>query len=100
MEQSKKLVYRALCLALSLMTVSCVNQPLPEAESSPAILYVDRCGICHPAYHPQVHNYTGWNKVIVRMEKHADTNGIKPFLSKEEKAAILYYLEKNARKGF
>lgn len=100
MEQSKRLVYLALCLALSFMTVACVKQPLPEAESAPALLYIDRCSICHPAYHPQVHNYTGWNNVVTRMEKQADDKGIKPFLSDEEKAVILSYLKKNARKGF
>lgn len=100
MELSKRLAYPALCMALSLMAVSCVNQPLPEAETPPALLYVERCGICHPPYHPQVHNYTGWKKVIVRMKKHADTNGIRPFLPEDEEAVIHSYLEKNARKGF
>lgn len=100
MEQSKRLVYWALCLALSIIATSCVNQPLPEADSAPALIYVDRCSICHPPYHPQVHNYTGWNNVVTRMEKHADTAGIRPFLSEDEKAVILSYLKKNARKGF
>lgn len=100
MEQSKRLAYLALCLALSIIAVACVKQPLPEAETPPAILYIDRCSICHPAYHPQVHNYTGWNNVVTRMEKQADDKGIKPFLSEDEKAVILSYLKKNARKGF
>lgn len=100
MGQPKRLVYLALCLALSIITASCVNQPLPEADSAQAVLYVEKCSICHPAYHPQVHNYTGWNNVVTRMEKQADDKGIKPFLSGDEKAVILSYLKKNARKGF
>jgi len=83
-----------------LLTAGCVQQPLPEAGSAPALLYTSKCGLCHAPYHPQAHTYTGWKKVVTRMEKNAEAKGMDQLLSEEEKASIFAYLEKNGRKGF
>ena len=92
-------IYGALFLPLTLLAAGCKGRPFPEAGSSSALLYADKCSTCHTAYHPQVHTYTGWEKVVPRMEKKAQDMGIR-LLSEEEKTAILVYLKKHARKGF
>lgn len=88
-------------LTLFLVLASgCVQQPFPEADSAPALLYTSKCGLCHSPFHPQAHTYTGWKKVVKRMEQNAEAQGMNQFLSEEDRATILAYLEKNARKGF
>lgn len=83
-----------------ILTAGCVQQPLPEADSSPAHLYISRCSLCHEPFHPQTHTYTGWKNVVKRMEQNAEAKGMTQLLSEDERATILTYLEKNARKGF
>lgn len=83
-----------------LMAAGCAQQPFPEADSDPARLFQGKCGMCHDPYHPQTHTQIGWRKVVPRMQKRAEEFGISVFLSDGEKATILAYLEKHARKGF
>lgn len=98
---NKTLIYGGLCLTLSLLIVGCRgNQPFPETGSYAALLYTGRCGMCHQAFHPQSHTYTGWTKVVPRMEKRAEDVGIRPLLTEEEKPVILNYLKKYSSRGF
>lgn len=83
-----------------ILASGCAKQPLPEADSSPALLYISKCSLCHEPFHPQTHTYTGWKKVVKRMEQNAEAKGMNQFLSEDERSFILAYLEKNARKGF
>ena len=86
--------------ALLILTIGCVQQSLPEAGTPAAILYTGKCSLCHEPFHPQTHTYTGWKKVVKRMEQNAEAQGMNQFLSEDDRASILTYLEKNARKGF
>lgn len=92
-------IYGVFFLALTLLTVGCNKPPLPEAASPPARLYADKCSACHPPFHPQSHTYTGWEKVVPKMEKKAEAMGIRALLSEEERSIILAYLKKHASKG-
>lgn len=83
-----------------ILSAGCARQPLPEADSSPALLYTSKCGLCHEPFHPQTHTYTGWKKVVKRMEQNAEAKGMNQLLSEDDRDSILAYLEKNARKGF
>ena len=88
-------------LAITLLATGCHKpQPVPESESTAALLYQAKCGICHPAYHPRAHTSTGWEKVVPRMEKNAESLGMGTLLSEEERSIILGYLDKHARKGY
>ncbi|MCC6543892.1 MAG: hypothetical protein IT392_05240 [Nitrospirae bacterium] len=88
-------------LAVTLLATGCDNpQPVPEPDSPPALLYKEKCNICHPAYHPQTHTSLGWKKVIPRMEKNAEATGMGTLLSEEERSIILNYLVKHSRKGY
>lgn len=92
--------FSALLCFFVILAAGCVQQPLPEADSLPGLLYSGKCSLCHAPFHPQAHTYTGWKKVVKRMEQNAEAQGMNNFLSEEERASILAYLEKNARKGF
>ncbi len=88
-------------LAITLLAAGChKQQPVPESGSPPALLFSEKCGICHPPFHPQAHTSTGWKNVVPRMEENAKSMGIGTLLSEEEKSIILDYLEKHARKGY
>ncbi|MCC7202238.1 MAG: hypothetical protein IT393_06245 [Nitrospirae bacterium] len=96
-----ELICAGVCLTLSLFQFGCRGkQSVPESGSPSALLYEGRCGMCHQVYHPLGHTYTGWIKVVSRMEKNAETVGIRPLLTEEEKNTILAYLKKHAIKGF
>ncbi|HLE17988.1 MAG TPA: hypothetical protein VI728_06860 [Syntrophales bacterium] len=96
----KAFIFSAFLFLFLVLTAGCMQQPLPEAGTPPAHLYAGKCGLCHEPFHPQTHTYIGWKKVIPRMEQNAEAHGITEFLSGDEKASILAYLEKHARKGF
>jgi len=93
--------FAASFMVMTLLTTGChKQQPVPESESPPALLFAAKCNICHPAYHPLTHTSTGWANVVPRMEKNAETMGMGSLLSDDERSIILGYLEKHARKGF
>jgi len=94
------LIFGALGVALVLISAGCEERPLPEADSPPAMLYAAKCGTCHKVRNPEVHTYTGWVKTIPIMEKRAVEMGMKHLLTEEEKAIILGYMKKHARRGF
>lgn len=98
---NKVFLFRGLCLAFTLLAVGCnMDHPLPEADSSAALLYATKCSICHPPVHPKAHTFVGWKHVVPKMEKRADAMGIGPLLSEEEKSIIITYLKKHSIKGF
>ncbi len=97
----KVLIYGGFFFVLAFLDAGCMNkeeQPIPEFNSPPALLYIEKCGTCHPVHHPLTHTYTGWTTVITRMEKNAETYGIGPILSGEERSIILGYLKKHGRR--
>lgn len=96
----KAFSFSALLSFFVILAAGCAQQPLPEADSSAVRLYISKCGLCHEPFHPQTHTYTGWKKVVKRMEQNAEAKGINQLLSEDDRASILAYLEKNARKGF
>lgn len=88
-------------LVLLIFVAGCHKpQPVPESDSPPALLYAVKCAICHQAYHPRAHTSFGWETVVERMEKNAETMGMGTLLSEEERTIILGYLNKHARKGY
>lgn len=92
--------FSGLLFSLLVLSAGCVQQPLPDADTPAGLLYAGKCSLCHKPFHPETHTYTGWKKVITRMEKNAQAQGIEQLLSDDEKALVLAYLEKNARRGF
>lgn len=93
--------FGASILAITLLATGCHKpQPVPDPDSPPALLFKAKCGICHPAYHPRAHTSLGWEKVVPRMEKNAESMGMGNLLSEEERSIILGYLDKHARKGY
>ena len=88
-------------MAIAVIATGCHKpQSFPDPESAPALLYSAKCNICHPAYHPLTHTSTGWENVVPRMEKNAESMGMGTLLSAEERSIILLYLGKHARKGY
>ncbi|GMR04277.1 MAG: hypothetical protein BMS9Abin23_0169 [Thermodesulfobacteriota bacterium] len=96
---AKTAVVILLLSAFTLFIAGC-KQTLPEIDSPGAKLYIAKCGICHPPRHPQIHTYKAWKKIVPIMDKRAQESGLRAPLTEEEKAAILEYLRKHARKMF
>lgn len=71
---------------------------MPEKESEAALLYVQKCTLCHEVVHPLTLSPRQWSNVIKLMEKRVKATGVREPLSEAEMAVILGYLEKHGRK--
>jgi hypothetical protein len=79
---------------VALIAVGCSRKPLPEEGTASADLYVERCGGCHAAYHPQFLTARMWEAMVGRMEITMKRRG-QP-LSPADRQQILAYLARNA----
>lgn len=71
------------------------GQPLPEAGSPIATLYVDRCGQCHGAPSPLAHTAIEWLPVVHRMQNRRAQKGMK-LLTPDEFSTLVEYLQRHA----
>jgi hypothetical protein len=96
MEEKVKFLLVALSF-LSLL-VGCAGSPtpIPEAKSSAALLYRERCTTCHSIPHPKRHRYGEWKVIVEVMETHMKERQFPP-LTDEERLSILGYLESHSR---
>jgi hypothetical protein len=69
--------------------------PIPDAESSAARLYVEKCGPCHSVPHPKRHTFAEWRHIMVVMKERMESKGMT--LTPEENKVILSYLEQHSR---
>ena len=79
---------------VALIAIGCSRRPLPEEGTASADLYVERCGGCHAAYHPQLLTERMWEAMVGRMEITMRRRG-QP-LSPADREEILAYLTRNA----
>lgn len=63
----------------------------PEAQA-----YAAHCSACHALPHPKRHSYPEWQTLVAVMEQRMRERGIPP-LDKQQRGAILAYLEHNSR---
>ncbi len=70
---------------------------LPEKGSEAAVLYEEKCSLCHEVYHPMTLSPREWRNIIKLMEKRVKATGVREPLSEAEEAVILGYLEKHGR---
>ena len=75
---------------LALLATACSPQ-LPDADSTGAHLYVERCGVCHRVYAPGVLTAEMWKVQVVRMQEMMERRGVRP-LDAGEQETILSYL--------
>jgi hypothetical protein len=88
---------RALLIAVAATVIpaGCRQAPLPDADSAPARLYVQRCGQCHNAYNPHSMTAAMWETQVDLMQGKMREAGVEP-LNSEERGEILDYLRRNA----
>jgi hypothetical protein len=67
----------------------------PEADSSSAQLYLEKCTGCHNAPQPKAHTARVWSRVLQRMQVRMKAKGVTP-LNNKELSTILDYLQKNS----
>jgi cytochrome c5 len=67
----------------------------PQAGSAIANLYVQKCGECHAAPAPDIHDKKIWPGVLNRMRQRMTAKKVVP-LSQQEQQMIQDYLVKNA----
>ena len=70
---------------------------LPEFGSAAVSLYIDKCGECHAAPRPELHDKKLWPFVVNRMQERMTSKKIVPLNAQQEKI-IEDYLIKYAKK--
>ena len=95
MQKSVKAVITAL-LCLAAITACSGKIKLPDANSSDARLYAERCGNCHAAYHPKQHDQAQWTRLFILLQRNIPHEGMEP-LPISERTTILRYLKKYGR---
>jgi len=93
---------RALWVALGfffLLFAGC-EQKIPKAGTSEGRLYIEKCGVCHPAPHPQKYTFKAWQRLVTTMEEKVETTGVREVLTGEEETVIRSYLKRHAKKIF
>lgn len=84
----------AILLTLVSVAMGC-SQPLPDAESPAARLYVRECGSCHAPYAPGLLTAAMWEVQVMRMDAFRHARGLPP-LSGDARSGVLHYLHKHA----
>jgi len=69
---------------------------IPQAESTNAQVYIDRCSSCHVLPHPKRLSYEGWRALLPVMEQRIAERGMLA-LGDQERQSILDYLRRNGR---
>lgn len=89
---SRRTVLAALLGAATLLGCSA---DVPEAETPPAQLYVNRCGGCHRVYPPSSMTAAMWEMQVERMQGELVRRGLPP-LTNDERATVLVYLRRHS----
>ncbi len=92
----ESIIKRSILLTLLVLILGC-EMPLPEMNSEEAVLYKEKCGLCHPPYNPGIISLRAWERIIPAMEKRVKATGIRKPLTEDEKTIILGYLKKHSR---
>ena len=92
----KKVSWFALVVMLSVAGCASGPTPLPDAQSSAAALYAEKCGTCHAVPHPKRNTAAEWRRLFALMEQRMAERHVPPF-SAEERETLLNYLQSNAR---
>ena len=93
---------RAYLIALAflfLLFAGC-EQTIPAADTPEGLLYIEKCGTCHLAPHPQKYTFKVWQRIVATMEEKVETTGARDALTGEEEAVIRNYLKRHAKKIF
>ncbi len=83
-----------LVTVLAVATLVACSADVPEAETPPAQLYVNRCGGCHRVYAPASMTAAMWEMQVERMQGELVRRGLPP-LTKEERETLLVYLRRH-----
>lgn len=86
-----------LVLLFAVAGVGGCSRPLPEQNTTAALLYAKRCGQCHSAYGPGSLSAAMWEVQVQVMETKMRQYGV-PALTDQERATILSYLTRNAER--
>ena len=70
--------------------------PIPDADTSQARLYVEKCSTCHSLAHPKRQTGGEWVHLVELMEVHMDRIGMPP-LTGDEREVIMEYLKGHSR---
>lgn len=70
--------------------------PIPEPQSSEALIFLENCGACHSIPHPKRHTYAQWEHMISVMERQIKHEKMAP-ITDRERNAILGYLKRHSR---
>ncbi len=70
--------------------------PIPDAQSPAAVLYSEKCGICHAVPSPKRNTVAEWKNLLSLMERRMAERNMVP-LSAGEKETLMNYLKDNAR---
>ncbi|HYC22521.1 MAG TPA: cytochrome C [Candidatus Bathyarchaeia archaeon] len=74
---------------LVLLAAACSPQ-LPDADSTGAHLYVERCGVCHRVYAPGVLTAEMWKVQVARMQEMMERRGVRPLDTREQETILSY----------
>ena len=101
---NKKSSARRLFPATLLALTACANDgtgtgnaiQYPEADSSEAMLMIEKCSGCHLAPQPDLYSADQWPFVVHRMRLRMQTKGVVS-MSDAEELQIIDYLKKHGR---
>ncbi len=102
LKHASRLFTLSFASAVMLTVVACGEEvpsdpsAYPDAGSSAARLYYEKCADCHVAPQPTVHTANRWPGIVQRMQMRMQANAREP-LDKNELTVILDYLERHAR---
>jgi len=92
----KKMPWLASIVVLGITACASGPNALPDAQSSAAALYAEKCGACHAVPHPKRNTAAEWRQLFSLMEQRMAERHMAAF-SGEEKETLLNYLQSNAR---
>ncbi len=69
---------------------------IPAAQSQAALLFADKCGVCHAIPHPARHRAEEWPHYVALMEQRMAERNIVA-LSDMQRALIMEYLSEHSR---
>ena len=85
-------------VAAVVLVVGCAGSgiEIPAAQSPAALLFVDKCGVCHAVPHPARHRADEWPHYVALMEQRMAERNKAP-LSDAQRALIMEYLSEHSR---
>ena len=70
--------------------------PIPEPESAAALLYEEKCSVCHALPHPKRNTAAEWQHLFPLMERRMSERNMAAF-SETERETLMKYLRSHAR---